>query len=107
MKAYSIDLRTRIVKSVKDGGSMAEASRKFKVCYKSVQRYVSMAEDGGGLEPKPQGGSEKKFGDDALRREVEARPSATLGALGKALGVSDVAILKRLRKLKITLKKNS
>ena len=107
MKFYSIDLRERIVRFVEDGNSMAEASRKFKVCYRSVQRYVSMAKDGGSLAPKPQGGSAKRFGDDDLRREVEARPSATLKGYGKALGVSDVAIWRRLRQLAITLKKNS
>ena len=106
MKAYSIDLRERVVGFVNDGHTMAEASRKFSVCYKTVQRYVSMAGRGGSLAPRPQGGSRKRFGDGDLRREVRAHPSATLKAHGKALGVDPAAVWRRLRQLGITLKKN-
>src|SRR5215469_1156781 len=104
MKAYSLDLRRQIVKFMKRGGSIAEATRQYGVSRWTVGRYVE-AEREGRLAPKPRGGSKKKFGDEALRGAVEAKPSATLKAHGKALGVSHVAIWRRLRQLKITLKK--
>ena len=106
MKAYSIDLRERIVRFVGEGHTKTEASRHFKTCWKTVARYCGAAK-GGSLAPKPQGGSRKRFTDDALRLAVKGKPSATLKRHAKALGVSHVAVWARLRELAITLKKNS
>jgi len=106
MTPYSIDLRERIVEFVNKDNSKTNAALRFKVCRKTVTRYCKAATLGK-LAPKPRGGSRKRFADDVLRREVKASPSATLEALGKTLGVSHNAVWKRLRKLAITLKKNS
>ena len=106
MKAYSLDLRKQIVRFVKRGGSTAEATRQFEVSRWTVGRYLA-AEREGRLAPKPTGGSKKKLEDAALRGEVKANPSATPKGYGEALGVSHVAIWRRLRQLKITLKKNA
>jgi len=105
MEAYSLDLRERIVEFVKNGGSRAGATRRFKVSRWTVYRYID-AERKGGLAPRPQGGSGKRFEDESLLREVKARPSATLDEYGKSLGVSHSAVWLRLRQLKITLKKS-
>ena len=107
MKAYSIDLRERIVKSVKHGASKAEAARGFDVSYKTVQRYCK-AEEGGSLAPKPHGGGRRKaFSSERLEREVAGNRDLTLEAYAERLGVSHVAVWRRLRQLGITLKKNS
>ena len=105
MKAYSIDLRERVVRFVGDGNSKAEASRRFKVSWRTVLRWCKAGL--GNLAPKPQGGSEKKLADDALLRAVRDKPSATLKRHAKALGVSHVAVWRRLRQMGVTLKKNS
>jgi len=91
---------------VAKGGSKVDAAAHFKVGRRTVYRYLGAAQ-GGDIAPKPQPGRRKAFGDDDLRREVKARPSATLKALAKALGVSHNAVWLRLRELGITLKKNS
>ena len=106
MKSYSLDLRKRIVEFVKRGGSKAEATRRFGVSRWTVGRYI-VADREGGLASKPRGRRKKAFSDESLRKAVRERPSATLEAHGKALGVSHVAIWRRLRQLAITLKKNS
>jgi transposase len=104
MKAYSMDLRERIVEFVGQGNSKAEASRLFNTCWKTVARYCKAAENGD-LTPKPQGGSAKRFADETLRNAVRDSPSATLKKHAKALGVTHVAVWRRLRQLAITLKK--
>ena len=103
MKPYPLVLRSRIIGFVNEGGSKAEAARRFKVSRMTVHRYVNA----GSLAPKPQGGSAKRFSDEALRRDVEEKPSATLKERAMAFGVHHSAIGKRLRQLAITLKKNS
>ena len=104
MTPHTFDLRLMIVRYVERGGSKTEAARVFDVSRMSVYRHLEAARRGD-LKPKPQGGSKKKFGSQDLMREVKRRPDATLGELGKTLGVSRSAVWSRLRQLRITLKK--
>ena len=106
MKAYSVELRERIVGFVEKGGSKVDAAAHFKVGKRTVFRYLVAARNGD-IAPKPQPGRRKAFSDERLREAVGGRPSATLEAHGKALGVSHNAVWLRLRELGITLKKNS
>jgi transposase len=64
-KAYSVDLRGRIVDFVKKGGSRAEAARHYQVSRWTVYRYLD-ATVSGSLAPKPQGGSKERFSSKAL-----------------------------------------
>jgi len=106
MNPYPLELRERIVEFVGAGGSKSEAACRFKVSRMTVHRYVN-AVRGGSLAPRPQGGSAKRFSDESLRRAARDRPSATLGEHAAALGVSGAAVWQRLRRLALTLKKNS
>jgi transposase len=51
MKAYSKDLRKKIVDAIQRGMSKAEAARTFGVGISTVKRYVSKAQRGEPLEP--------------------------------------------------------
>jgi transposase len=106
MKAYSVDLRKRIVAFVTEGGTRAAACRRFKVSKWTVYRYLA-ADREGNLAPKRRLGRAKTFADDKLMREVKANPSATLKRHAKSLGAAHAAIWRRLRQMSITLKKNS
>ena len=106
MKAYTLELRERIVDFVNNGGSAVDAAKIFKVGIRTVYRYLSSAQ-AGKLAPRQCGGSKKRFTSERLEEEVRKKPDATLSELGKALGVSHVAVWHRLRHLSITLKKNA
>jgi len=45
MKAYSVDLREKIVSAVRRGMSKAQAARTFGVNATSVKRYVKLTEE--------------------------------------------------------------
>jgi transposase len=51
MKAYSKDLRQKIVDAVRRGMSKAEAARTFGIGISSVKRYTTKAQRGEPLEP--------------------------------------------------------
>ncbi len=51
MKAYSVDLREKIVAAVGRGMSKAQAARTFGVGATSVKRYVKLQEEGKPLTP--------------------------------------------------------
>ena len=106
MTPYPIELRERIVGFVNEGGSKTEAARIFKIARSSVYRFLD-AHEQGQLEPKPCGGSEKRFTSEKLQNAVADKPSATLDELGATIGVTRSAIWKRLRQIGITRKKNS
>ncbi len=52
MKAYSVDLRKRIVDAVHSGTPEAEAAHTFGVSISSVKRYVKITEEGRSPTPK-------------------------------------------------------
>jgi transposase len=105
MKAYSEDLRARIVRYVTQGGSKPEAAQRFGVHRATVYRYLRLAQ-AQRLAPKTSWGRWRKLDPERLRASVAAQPDATLAELGDQLGVSVGTVWWRLRRLKITLKKS-
>ena len=83
MKAYSIDLRTKIVHSVRRRGvSISETAHRFGVNRSTVGRYLKRLDEGGSLAPKKAPGSPPKLDESATRlleEDIKARPWATHG----------------------------
>jgi transposase len=52
MKAYSVDLRRKIVEAISNGPPKAQVARSFGVGLSTVKRYASKAECGEGLAPR-------------------------------------------------------
>src|ERR1039457_831537 len=104
MKAYALDLRERVVKFIKSGGSKAEAARRFDLARSSVYRYLTAARQGT-LPPKTSWGTWRKLDPQKLQAYVKQHPDATLKELQTVFGVSHHAVWVRLRQLGFTLKK--
>lgn len=99
---YSVDLKERVVAYVREGGSKAEASRRYKVSRKAVYNWLG-AES---LEPKKHGPRRRKLDRVKLQGHVEAHPDATLKERAAAFGVAANAIWYALQQMKISHKKN-
>jgi transposase len=81
MKAYSTDLRMRIVQAVEGGMSLSEAARVYRVGRSTVKRYVVQLRNEGDLAPKVIPGRRPTIGPeqlDALRAQVREWPDASL-----------------------------
>ena len=81
MRAYSEDLRKKIVSAIERGMPKAQAARLFDVSLSSVKRYSRTAREGGSLEPRKSPGRPHKIGEKGqllLEKDVEERPSATI-----------------------------
>ena len=80
MKAYSEDLRRKIVDALKRGVSKSEAAGLFGVSLSSVKRFARMERQGASLAPRKPPGRPPK-GGDATRRlllaDLAERPAAT------------------------------
>ena len=81
MKAYSKDLRQKIVDGIERGMPKAEAARTFGVGISTVKRYASKAQRGEPLEPAKAPGKRPKI-DERVRKLLEEdlreRPFVTL-----------------------------
>jgi transposase len=81
MKAYSEDLRKKILQAVDRGMPKSEAARAFGVSRSSVKRYAAARREGRPLAPKKHPGSKPKLDERArkiLEADVEERPTITL-----------------------------
>ncbi len=81
MRAYSEDLRKKIVAALERGMSKAEAARTFSVSLSSVKRYARTVRQGGSLTPKKSPGRTRIVDEKAqvlLKEDVKERPAATI-----------------------------
>jgi transposase len=81
MKAYSEDLRIRVLAALDGGMSVAQAARTFQVSVSSIRRWQAQHAALGHLRPKRPSGRPRKIGPSAetrLRAQLSASPDATL-----------------------------
>src|SRR5258708_25155015 len=81
MRAYSTDLRERIVRVMADGQPMREAARRFGVSVSAVKRYIVRQQETGSLARTPIPGGPRKIGREQeaiLQARLEAAPDATV-----------------------------
>ncbi|MEO7000758.1 MAG: helix-turn-helix domain-containing protein [Ktedonobacterales bacterium] len=81
MRAYSTDLKERVVRAVADGQPMREAARRFGVAVTTVKRAVVQQRATGSLERKPIPGRPRAISDEqvaVLRARLAAAPDATV-----------------------------
>ena len=78
MRAYSEDLRKKVVEAVKRGMKKSEAAYTFGLSLSSVKRYVGAACEGRSLRPKKQPGMSPKIdsnGRRLLEADLQERPA--------------------------------
>ncbi len=115
MKAYSEDLRKKIVEAKQRGMPTGEAARTFGVGISTVKRYAKTAREGGSLHPKRSSGRPPKA-DERARRLLEAdlkeRPAAALSERREylrsvaGLRVSESTISRLLKRMGWSRKKD-
>jgi transposase len=85
MKAYSVDLRERVVASVESGEcNIPAAARRYKVSEPSIERWLARKRSIGTCAPLPYaGGPTRKLAsaEAVIRAAVKAQPDATLQEL--------------------------
>ncbi len=80
MRAYSLDLREKVVESVKKGVSKSETARRFGVDRATVKRYCKLLGERGTLEPRKAPGKSSKLDKGMMRlleEDLQERPWAT------------------------------
>jgi transposase len=113
MRAYSTDLRERVVAACDAGdATRAQVAERFAVSVPWIRKLLRQRRQTGAIAPRPRGGGRAPAFDaeasGRLREAVRADDDATLGELARAAGVSCCAsaVHRALRRLGITRKKS-
>src|ERR1700675_2485253 len=87
-KAYSGDLRARVIGTVASGASRREAAELFEVAVSTAVKWLARLRDTGRSAAKPPGGSTSPLEEHAavILGLVDKRPDATLKEMLAALG---------------------
>jgi len=102
--AYSLDLRKRVVRFIREGGSKAEAHRHFGVSLWCIRNWCNRPT----LEATySHQGRPRKVGLEDLRENIQTHPDKLLRERAKHFNVHINSIWHARRVLKITYKKNS
>lgn len=116
MRAYSLDLRQRVVAAVERGDStIEEIASSFGVGQTFVKKMLRQHRETGDLSPRPHGGGQTARLSDKhlklLRREVERSPDKTAAALrdhleeSAGVSVSRPTVSRALSRLGLSRKK--
>jgi transposase len=113
MKAYSTDLRERVVAAYDAReGTQEQVAARFAVSASWVRKLLRQRRATGSIDPRPHGGGHAPAFDPAaaarLRRAVRDDSDATLEELGRVAGVACSAstVYRALDRLGITRKKS-
>ena len=113
-KAYSGDLRERVIESVASGGSRREAAEVFGVAVSTAVKWLQRVRDTGSAAAKPRGGSTSRLEKRAaeILAVVGEQPDATFKELLIKLGkrhihTSRSALWRFFGRHHITFKKKS
>jgi len=109
MKAYSMDLRQRVIDACDAGMGTAKVAMTFAVSPAWVRRLKQHRRERGDIVPRKGGGYRShKIDRQRLAELVEEQPDATLVELRDRLSVDCTpwAICRALRQLKLTYKKS-
>jgi transposase len=71
MRAYSLDLREKVVESVKKGPTKSETARRFGVDRSRLKRYCNQLDERGTLEPRKAPGKTLKLDEKARKLLIE------------------------------------
>ena len=103
-KAYSEDLREKVLSHIMSGCSKREAAKVFNIGEATVYRWLDLHKQGD-IKPKKRTNYTRQVDEKKLREYVENNPDHTLKQIAEALGLKFQNVGKWLKRLKITRKK--
>src|SRR5260221_14712246 len=115
MKAYSLDLRERVLRAVDQGESRSEIVRMLGVSLATIKRYVKQRRETGEVRPKAIPGRTARKGaalQAGLVAQLEAHPDVSLETHCQlwesehGMGVSTSTMSRMIQRLGWTRKKN-
>ena len=105
--SYDIKFKQRAVEYQKEGHTYKETCKVFKISETTLTRWINKEKEGKLGEVKIQFRKPKKIHLDKLVKYINENPDAYLSEIAQEFNCTHVAVLKALRKLGITRKKDN
>jgi transposase len=105
IKAYSIDLREKVIQFIQSGKTQIEAAKTFNIHKSTINHWLSRLRKEGSLKARANLGSKPKINIDELIRCITNNPNLRLIDLKKIFEISIVSLHKWLKKLGFVYKK--
>jgi transposase len=104
-RAYSLDLRERVIRYLEEGHGVNETAKVFKISSRNMSRWKRRK-----IENKLEANDNKKrkakkLEGEKLKKYIIKHPDKTLADIGRVFGASGAAVFKRIRVLGISYKK--
>lgn len=103
--SYPIKYRERTIEYRKEGHTLDETHKVFKVSISTICKWEKQLKDEGNLEKRPLNRGFKKIDPEKLKNFVKEHPDAYLKEIAEEFNCSANAIHLALHRLKITRKK--
>ena len=103
--AYDNRYRMRAVEYRKEGNTIEQTCKTFKIGETTLKRWVKKYDATGEIKDKPPKRTFKKIDPLKLEAHMEAHPDDYLSEIAEVFSCSVEAVRKSLKKLKITRKK--
>ena len=104
-KAYSLDLRERVVEHVKRHGNKKAASKLYRLHRGTIDKWLEYDREYKSLVPRKPTGRRSGVDGVKLAEYINKHPDHYLREIAEEFGVSYVAIHNALKRLKISRKK--
>ena len=104
-KAYSVDLRERVLSYLEVNDDKKAASLLFHVGIATVYRWVARKKEKGHIYPKRREYAYKKIDDEKLIDYIKTHPDQFLSEIAAHFNLTPQCIFYALKRLKITRKK--
>lgn len=104
--SYDVKFRKAAIEYWENGHTQIETANTFSVSTYALQQWKNRLKQTGSVEKKIRNTPWKKIDPIKLVEYIELRPDAFLKEIAEVFGCSDTAIMKALRRLKYTRKKN-
>ena len=105
MRAYSMDLRKKVISFIEEGNSQRLATKLFKLNKATVNRYCLRYKTEGHINPKKNLGSKPRIDSILLINYLNNKTDFSLSDISKQFKVSKVSAYKYLKKLGYSYKK--
>lgn len=106
-KAYSVDLRKRVLSYLESNNDKKAASKLFDVGIATVYRWVRQQKEKGHVEPHHREYVYRKLDYNLLAQYIKEHSDSFLVEIAEHFSVTEQAIFYALKKLKITRKKRT
>ncbi|MDR1890977.1 MAG: transposase [Puniceicoccales bacterium] len=106
-KAYSLDLREKVMSFLSAGKKKREAMEVFGLSLKTIYRWIKRKEKGMLAESKNNVRKPRKLDPEKLREYIKNHPGETLKQIGTAFGANPVSVFARIRQLGISYERKS